>query len=154
MADAVTVKVENFQELNELFTKIRKSLNPDTVEPVLLEAAEMVAERARQEAPWAPKPKGYTHSKHLRESIKAKTLRRRFGVAAPAIAAIDRFRDIGAPHSHLVEFGTKARYTKKGKFTGKMPKNPFLKRAIDAEEGRVVNFIMDRLGGLIEGAMK
>lgn len=36
---------------------------------------------------------------------------------------------------HLVEFGTRARRTKKGANRGKMPKNPFVEKAFDATKG-------------------
>lgn len=45
----------------------------------------------------------------------------------------------GFPHgplAHLVEFGTVARYTKRGAFRGVMPARPFLAPAFDANVGQ------------------
>src|SRR5690606_41294352 len=39
-------------------------------------------------------------------------------------------------HRHLVEYGTKSRYTKKGQYRGKMPKIPFMAPAEKAAEGQ------------------
>jgi hypothetical protein len=40
-------------------------------------------------------------------------------------------------HGHLIEFGTKDRYTKAGKYTGKGPRLPFVAPAFLQQEGNV-----------------
>jgi len=53
-------------------------------------------------------------------------------------------------HGHLVEFGTQARYTKTGKFTGIMPANPFMRRAWDSMHKAAERAGIDKLKKEVE----
>ena len=57
-------------------------------------------------------------------------------------------------HGHLVEFGTKPRYTKTGKYTGVMPKLPFMEPAFKATAKIVEGRIADSLGRKITAFTK
>jgi len=55
---------------------------------------------------------------------------------------------------HLVEYGTKERKNKKGAKRGKMPKNPFAKKAFAATKGQVESSIKNELGKVVLRTMK
>jgi len=127
------------------------------VEPVVLEAAEMIAAGIEKRAPLGP-------TGNLKKSIKAKLLKRRGKNPAPAIAAIDRKI---APHAHWVEKGTKIRkvgkkkvmYGKKtGQFYGKevapMRANRFFQKGRNASQKKALHHVVTKLQAIIEGAAK
>lgn len=51
----------------------------------------------------------------------------------------------GAPHAHLVEFGTGPRFHKSGKYVGIMPPDPFLRPAWDANKDQVLATLADAI---------
>ena len=51
----------------------------------------------------------------------------------------------GAPHAHLIEFGTGPRYTKSGAFRGSVAPQPMLQPAWDAHKGQLLEGLGARL---------
>lgn len=146
-----TVSIEGIEQLNQLFEEVGASLDPAKIEPVLLQAAALVALAVRKEAPYRTKARSHQGSKHIRDSIDVKHLKARAGFPAPAIAAVDRKM---TPHAVLVERGTKERRHKNGKTVGKMPKNPYFTRAVNATADQAVEYVLDTLGDKLEGALR
>lgn len=142
----LNVKIEGMVELRDALEKLERSLNdPDMIEAILKEQAIVVADDARRRAPQGP-------TGHLKRGIIAKILKRRGDVPAPAIAGVD-YRI--APHAKLVEFGTSERHQKKsGRYTGKMPRHPFLRPAWDYNKRRVLNDVINKLRALVEKSAK
>lgn len=56
-----------------------------------------------------------------------------------------------APHGHLVVLGTRKRMTKKGKSTGRMPKNDFIKPVVRSQWPKVKSKIASELAKDIFG---
>lgn len=69
---------------------------------------------------------------HLMNSFTTKVKRNRLG-------ALAGFSRPGGNHSHLVDQGTKMRYTKRGAKRGIMPANRFWEDAKVSEEGKAMN---------------
>lgn len=75
--------------------------------------------------------------------------------ATGAIAEVIIGPDRRAPHAHLVEFGTLIeRFHKEGKSTGKMPSDPFLRRAWDKHSAGLEKEIASLLRVEIEKSAK
>jgi len=125
--------------LEKQLKELVKSMDPDKTEPVLLEGARDLAKEMKALAPAGP-------TANLKKSIRAKLLKRYVNNPA-AGAGVNRRK---APHSHLVEFGTDDRYHKSGKYVGKMPMQPFLRPAWDANKERITKGIIEKLKGLVD----
>jgi len=133
------IEIEGIDELEKQMENLIKAVHPDKTEPVLLDAARVIANDARRRA-----PKGKTGN--LKRSIVAKKTKRRGGMsaalglnageAAPAITAID-FRK--GPHAALVCYGTKF-----------AAPHPFFRPAWDANREKVAKQIIDDVNSLIE----
>ena len=142
MADSMDLNIEGIEELEKQMESLIKAVHPDKVEPVLLDAAKVVAKDAKARA-----PKGETGN--LKKGIVAKKTRRKGGMtaalglsageAAPAITAID-FRK--APHAALVEFGHGGPHP--------APAHPFFRPAWDANKNKVEKQIVDDINNLID----
>lgn len=104
------------------------------------ETAQKTSRLAKRNAPVSKKPKSKGRPGDLRRSIRAKYFDD--GLSATVVPR----RPKGA-HRHLVEYGTKTRYTKKGWHRGKMPDKPFMKpteEAIIPEYQKKAKRIVDR----------
>ncbi len=141
MAQEVAVSIEGIDELNETLDKVIKSVGPDVVEPLFMEGAKTI-----QAAVKAAAPKGPTGN--LKKGIKVKHLEKIGNNPRSAMVKST------APHDHLVEFGTKPRRTKKGKYTGAMSANPFFRPAVDATLPGVINQITNQLKQKIDQAVQ
>lgn len=51
----------------------------------------------------------------------------------------------GAPHAHLIEWGTGPRYQKNGRFTGSVAPQPMLQPAWDAHKREILNGLGERM---------
>lgn len=72
---------------------------------------------------------------NLLKSFKNKVKKNKLG-------ALGGFNKLGN-HAHLVDSGTKDRYTKSGKYTGKMPANYFWSAAISSEQNSAMNKVFE-----------
>lgn len=134
----LTVRLDGLRELEARVQELRDSLDPDKVEPILLEGARIIANRMREKAPVGP-------TGSLRASIVARQLKRLGKGPAPAVAAVDRKI---APHAHLVEYGHK---TPEG---GRVPAHPFFRPAVDETEGAAARHVMQKLDELLDKAVR
>lgn len=146
---AAKVKIEGIKALKKQLQNLIKAVEPAKAEPVLMEAAEMIAAGIEKKAPQGP-------TGNLKKSVKAKQLKRRGKNPAPAIAAIDRKI---APHAHLVEKGSKGvRVAKRGKYKGRsfgvMPKSNFFRKGLRNTQKKALNHVVTKLQSMIEGAAK
>ena len=142
MADSMDIEIQGIDELEKQMQRLIGTVSADKVEPVLLDAAKVVAKDAKARA-----PKGETGN--LKKGIVAKKTRRKGGVsavlglnvgeAAPAIAAIDYRK---APHAALVEFGHGGPHP--------APAHPFFRPAWDANREKVTRQIIDDINNLLE----
>lgn len=132
------VKLQGLKELQEKVQQVRSALPPEEVEPILLEGAEIIADRIREKA-----PVGKTGN--LKKAVVASTLKRLGTGPAPAVAAVDRKV---APHAHLVEYGHK---TPNG---GRVPAHPYFRPAVDETESVAAQHVMQKLDQLLAKAVR
>lgn len=55
----------------------------------------------------------------------------------------------GAPHSHLIEFGSQMRQHKSGKETGRMPELAPMRKAFDSHEKNISQEVQDKIFNLM-----
>lgn len=124
-------RIEGLDELNSQLKKLTESLNPDDVEPILFEGAEILAGEMQLRV--------RRKSGLLASAIGAKKLKRKNNNPAPAIAAVDRRK---APHAHLIERGTSHH-----------PAYPFVRPAVDTKGDQVAKHVQDGISKLIDKAV-
>ncbi|MGE5553299.1 MAG: HK97-gp10 family putative phage morphogenesis protein [Betaproteobacteria bacterium] len=134
----LTVRLDGLKELEAKIQEVRDSLAPEKVEPVLLEGAQIIADRIREKAPKGP-------TGRLKEAATARQLKRLGKGPAPAVAALDRKI---APHAHLVEYGHK---TPSG---GRVPAKPYFRPAVDETERTAARHVMQKLDELLDKAVR
>lgn len=134
------VEVQGFEEAVSSIERMAKALEPKAVEPVFMEGAKTIASAAKVRA-----TRGATGN--LIRSIKTKFLRQLGNNPRSAMAAVDRKK---APHAHLIEYGTSARYQKTtGRYTGMGPARPFWRPAVDGNIDKIYHEIRDKLVDLV-----
>lgn len=139
-----TIEIQGKEEFEKTLLALAKALPNDKVEPVMLEGAKVVAATAKAKAPKGP-------TGNLKKGVKAKLLRQVSNYPRSAAAAVDRKI---APHAYIIEYGTKPRYQKSGRYTGSGPARPFFRPAVDTNKGRIQEEVITKLGNLIDSAMK
>ncbi len=144
--DTVTVEIEGKKEFEKTLKELAQCLSNAKVEPVLMEGAKIIATAAKAKVPRGP-------TGNLQRAIKSKFLKQISNYPRSAAAVVDRKI---APHAHLIEFGTSARYQKTtGRYTGIGPAKPFFRPAVDSNLSRVYTQIKDKLWDMIlEAARK
>ena len=140
----INIEIQGKEAFEKTLLALAKALPNDKVEPVMLEGAKVVAAAARAKAPQGPTGK-------LKKAVKAKMLRQIGNYPRSAAAAVDRKI---APHAYIIEYGTKPRYQKSGRYTGIGPAIPFFRPAVDTNKGRIQDEVITKLGNLIDSAMK
>ncbi len=135
------VEIIGLPELYKQLDEIGKSMSSEQVEDALLVGAMTLQQAVKQAAPRGP-------TGNLRKDIKVKQLPKRGD--APKSAIVKSL----APHDHLVEFGSKPRFTKSGKYTGIMPAHPFFRPAVDANREGVFSQIVEDLKKTIDQVVK
>ena len=135
------------------------AIKPAMVRRQLIKGAVLIRDAAQRRAPYDPNPRPRKDGKphfHVKESIFAKGRgggRSKYNLSGmPAVMTATGFRR--APHGHLIEFGTKPRYTKKGAYRGVMPANPFFWPGLAAVRSEVGELIDAEMWKLIERAWK
>jgi HK97 gp10 family phage protein len=124
------VKIEGKEELDRKLKQLIEHVDPDKLEPVLLNCAREVAETARAKAPLGP-------TGNLKRSLIAKLMPR--SRVSIAIAAVDRKI---APHGHLVEFGHGGPHP--------APAHPFFRPAWDETRDKIYKTITEFLKTAVE----
>ena len=114
---------DNFKNFDKVLRSLPGILDRLVIEDALHAAAKEGARSVRQQAPKGRKGV-------LRRRIRARKGLRSYSPSALIVS--------GAPHSHLIEFGTEDRYHRSGKFVGKGPKIPFFQRGIENGAERMI----------------
>jgi HK97 gp10 family phage protein len=131
-------RIEGMKELEAKLERMTKSLDAESVEPVLYRGAELITAQVQANVNRINKVTG-----NLSRSPTTKMLPSRYGnQPRPSIAAIDRKI---APHAHLVEEGARG---------GQMPAQPFFRPAVASTGPTVLEGALQALKMKIEGAMK
>ena len=119
-----------FTKLQSRFDEIAEQMAED-LDPVLEEAAQLVANRARQRVP--------TQSGRLQQSIRVIRFDTcQYNVVADAVAPQE---NTALPYGIMVEFGTEAR----GKGGGNAPPQPFMGPAVDESQDEILGMVNDKL---------
>ena len=138
------------RNLNELPTvAMKKTVLRNACKKALIP----VRDAARENAPYDPREtSGFSRSRHLRDTIevstKLKPSQRKGQITDRSKVTV--YVGSTSPHAHLVEFGTKDRTLDNPtvapmrdgfafiRRTGRMPANPFFRRAWDATKDRIM----------------
>lgn len=138
----VQFNLEGFEDLNKNLLALKRSHAVSVVRRTLIAAAKPTVDMARGLAP--------VDDGQLRDGIGAgtKLTPRQMRKHRKNKGDVTVFVGAGAPHSHLVEFGTSPRINK-GKFAGSehpgsAPK-PFMRPAWEATKGQVLEEIKKRM---------
>jgi hypothetical protein len=159
--EAITVKVEGLAEVEKRLHALKSRQVKHVIDNALIEVADPARIMATQLAPVRktpfPKKRKYSWSviepgqpeRRLQLKDAIITLLRTYRGGQVRVAVVGAMR--GAPHAHLVESGTVARYRKakrgtlkrafgirpKTGYTGIMPKMPFLAPAWEANKAQM-----------------
>lgn len=147
-------RLEGLEDLLEALEMLPTvAMQKTAVRNAMKKALEPVADGYRSKLPWALKPKKYSKSKHLRDSVTVTSALKK-SQRAEAIRArpdsVVMYVGSTAPHAHLLEFGTKERWHKKKvktllgskwvetEYTGRVTPRPFLRNAWDASKHEII----------------
>jgi len=140
----INIEIQGKEAFEKTLLALAKSLPNDKVEPLMLEGAKVIAAVAKAKAPQGP-------TGNLKKAVKAKLLKQISNYPRSAAAAVDRKI---APHAFIIEYGTKPRYQRSGRYTGIGSAQPFFRPAVDTNKGRIQGEVITKLGNLIDSAMK
>lgn len=141
---SVSFKIEGLQDLEQmLITHLPGALGRTVLRRSLRKAAQPMLEQARAGAPGSLDEKITLSERVIRPPQEVAGLL----AAGRARRRAQLFLGPGreAPHAHLVEFGTKPRYHKSGKYVGAMPPDPYMRPAFDIEAQPTI----ERLGPIL-----
>lgn len=138
------VTVEGIDLLDMKLRKACAQLEPEKIEQVLLPIAKSFADKLRAALPLGP-------TGNLRRGVYAHTPKR--GVGRPLPAASAGVSGRIAPHLHLVEYGTKPRYTDSGAYKGIMPKGMYFSNLKQREEGGMSRDAIAAVKALVDNAL-
>ncbi len=127
-------EIEGVPEFNQVVNKLIEGFSPEKVEPILVEAADIITQEVRKNID----SQFNERSGKLRSSPATKVLSRRGSNPAAVISAIDRKL---APHAHFLEKGT-----------SRMGAKPFFRPAVDAKRSEALNAIGIGISKLIREA--
>lgn len=142
-----SMKVEGFKELDSLLQAMPRRLASQAVTSGMRRALQPVATAARAYAPGSL-------STRIRISPTVKAGQMLQALEKPGPGRKVMFVGSGAPHAHLVEFGTAPRFQKNGRYTGIMPPDPFLRPAWDANRDEVLARLAETIREQIKAALK
>ena len=132
-----TIRVKGTREVNKAVKQAKKRLSHKEISSIFQQGAEMMENETQRRI-----PKGDTGN--LRNATVVREMSKEPVVF---IAGIDRKV---APHSHLIEYGTGARYHKSGKYVGEVEANPYFRPAYDSVRGVIENHIVTQLRRRVE----
>lgn len=104
------IEIQGVRELSARLLAMTEGLDAPEAYRVFLVAARKIRDRAKSNVPVGK-------TRNLRKAIVAKQARKRKDLGPAAYSLVNLFKGATkAPHGHLVEFGTKLRRPKRGKF--------------------------------------
>lgn len=123
--EAFSFKLEGWAELINMFEQLPTvAMQKTVVRNSLKKAAQPILDAAID---GVPIEEGYL-KKSLVISTSLKKSQKKY---RPKDSSVTVYVGTGEKSGYLVEFGTDPRFDDKGKFTGVMPQNPFMRRAWD-----------------------
>lgn len=131
----------DFSEVDAMLRELPKSMSRTVVRNALKKAAKPIKDEAAAGAPGSIKKSMEIADKRLGRKVRS-------------TKAVYVFVGPTEPHAHLVEFGTGPRYHKSGKYVGKMPPNPFMRKAWDAMKGEAFEILKTELSNELMKAAK
>lgn len=129
-----SVELAGIPELLKQLTRVGGIPGSTRAQKILLAGGRVLRDEARRRAPFDPTR---TTGTHLRDAIIH--TRGRWDPANPSIVVMVRRRRRGAPHAHLLEYGTR-----------RMQARPFMRPAVAVVGGRIVEQIARDLARAIE----
>ena len=130
----ITVKVSDINRILKVVENLNDIDKDNVIKSGLRTATNMFLSAGRRNLRARMKnSKGVTGN--LLKSFKNKVKRRQLG-------ALGGFGQLGN-HAHLVDAGTQGRYTKSGKYAGKMPANHFWNAAISSTQNQAMNKVYE-----------
>lgn len=136
MADS-WVQVQGMDEVLKRLNKAVHGLNAEQIEGVLLQGSRVIKRAIERRIGSRFKVK----TGRLERSTRNKRSKYRGTTFASVFAAIDRGKAKGAPHAHLLEFGT-----------SKMPAKPFFRPAVDETQAEVAQVVEKGISKLLGDA--
>lgn len=133
-----SLKMMGFKELDALLVSMPRQLAGQGVTSGMRRALQPVAAAARSYAPGSLETR-------IRIAPTIKAGQQMQALEKPGRGKRVMFVGSGAPHAHLVEFGTGPRFHKSGKYVGIMPPDPFLRPAWDAHKDKVLETLAEAI---------
>lgn len=157
------VQVSGLKEALEALRELPKGTDKRTIRAAMIDAVQPIVATAQK---LAPEDEGDLKDSMIatprveasQRSAVGRT--RKTDVRAFAGPNYSEGQGYSAPHAHLVEFGTSARYTTGGKskpkgvYSGRMPAQPFMRPAFDAGKMKFIRDMQARLITLVDKAVR
>lgn len=138
MADS-WVRIQGMDQILDRLNKAVNGISAQQIEGVLMKGARIIAKDAERRIGSRFK----VRTGRLSTAARAKRSKYRGTTFASVFAAIDRSKIKGAPHAHLLEFGT-----------SRMPARPFFRPAIDETQAEVAAVVEQGIKKLLDGAAR
>lgn len=168
--DAFKFQLFGVKELMDALEQLpTMSMQKAAVRNAAKRALKPTAEQYKSALPWAPKPKRYAMSEHLRDSVEiTSALKRSQKKDGRRVGKDEIVMYVGssAPHAHLLEWGTEERQHKEAKAvpigdvvrvvqsTGRVQARSYLRQAWESTKDGVMKIFTDEMKKEIERAAK
>ena len=136
----IKVEAQGLEELQRDFRSLARKIEPKELKPILRKEAQRFAALLLPRTPLGP-------TGNLRKGVKAWTPP--ITARHPDAMARAGVRYRIAPHVHLVEYGTKERYNKRGAYRGVMPARHFIMSLGDSQMPGILRRIIDAVNKVI-----
>lgn len=140
MADELKVEITGLEELHRDFQSLARKIQPKELQPILKKEAAVFARKLL-----AVTPRRKTGN--LQKGVKAWSPK--INARHPEAMARVGVKYQIAPHVHLVEYGTVARYTDAGARRGIMPAHPFIMPLANAQMPGMLRRLMASIRDVI-----
>lgn len=141
------VKLIGAEEIKRTLKDLPNAVSHKIQQSAHMQAAKPLVRRAQQLAP--------IHEGDLSESIgSVKPVIKRAQFVGEVRVGPRRRRPYRGQAGHLVEFGTKRRFTKSGAHRGFMPKKPFMEPALNQTKIQVIGIIRSEMAKSVVKQMK
>lgn len=138
----MSIKISGLDDLQDFLEKEVPKQATNILRSTVQGIASTIAKDAKKNA----KSAGMKARGELVKGYKAKRRKMRQGKPRSDV--------IGAPHWHLVEYGTVQRQHKSGKSTGSMPETPIVNPAIDKANSDIEGILGEQVKAKIAAATK
>lgn len=124
-------KIEGLEDLERLLQRLPDKVGDRVLDNACAAGARIIGKTWRKTAP----------TKSLKKTAvrSGKRAAKRLGIRKSKVRglAIVAHQQPGSRLAHLFEFGTAPRRTKAGKFTGRHPRRPYMRRGVDSSRNEV-----------------